>query len=234
MIFVSAMVDRQIEYYAGRAAEYERIYDKPGRQEELSRIKQWVGGSLHGRHVLEVACGTGYWTAIAAATASSIVAMDANEAVLQIARAKRLPPERVTFLQGDAYEFHSLPGRFDAALIGFWWSHVPLSRQALFLAQLQRVLLPGALVLMFDNTWVSGESTPISRTDEEGNTYQERRLDDGRVFEIIKNHPSQQTLQATLGSVGQGFDFAASRHYWQLKCYWIGEAALGGEGQRLS
>lgn len=47
-------------YYAARAAEYERIYDKPERQAELQRLRALIPAYLAGRSVLEIACGTGY------------------------------------------------------------------------------------------------------------------------------------------------------------------------------
>ena len=47
-------------YYAARAAEYERVYAKPERQTDLSRLRAAVAEFARGRRVLEVACGTGY------------------------------------------------------------------------------------------------------------------------------------------------------------------------------
>jgi ubiquinone/menaquinone biosynthesis C-methylase UbiE len=94
-------LESQVEYYARRATEYERIYEKPHRQEELAALKEWIRSAVRQRDVLEIACGTGYWTSVAAETASSIVALDINEPVLEIARSKRLPQSRVRFLQGD-------------------------------------------------------------------------------------------------------------------------------------
>ena len=50
------------EYYAARAGEYDRIYQKPERQVDLRKIESWLQTTLAGRAVLEIACGTGYWT----------------------------------------------------------------------------------------------------------------------------------------------------------------------------
>ena len=49
-------------YYSKRAAEYEQIYDKPERQHELEWLRHRIPDALRDRTVLEVACGTGYWT----------------------------------------------------------------------------------------------------------------------------------------------------------------------------
>src|SRR5262245_53129264 len=93
-----------VDYYAQRAQEYERIYEKPERQKQLAELKEFVRTALAERTVLEVACGTGYWTEIAGATAVGITALDINESVLQIARAKPIDPTKVTFRIGDAYD----------------------------------------------------------------------------------------------------------------------------------
>ena len=52
-----------VDYYAKRAREYERVYDKPERQSDLARLHEIVPVMFAGRRVLEIACGTGYWTA---------------------------------------------------------------------------------------------------------------------------------------------------------------------------
>src|SRR6185436_11300113 len=112
-----------LDYYSRRAAEYERIYHKPERQADLARLREHLRSLLTGRRVLEVACGTGYWTAAIADAALSITATDASEEVLEVARAKRLDG-RVTFRRADAWKAGELSCDFDAGLAAFWWSHV--------------------------------------------------------------------------------------------------------------
>ena|SRR5579872_934456 len=91
-----------VGYYAQRAQEYERIYEKPERQENLRTLRAFVERTFSGKHVLEVACGTGYWTAILSRSAASITAIDINETVLEIARTKPLDRQRVFFQHADA------------------------------------------------------------------------------------------------------------------------------------
>ncbi len=96
-------------YYARRAAEYEKVYSKPERQQELAALRQLLPGWFTGRSILEVACGTGYWTECISATAESITATDINREVLDIAGSKSyacpvrlfIPyPKTLTFLAG--------------------------------------------------------------------------------------------------------------------------------------
>jgi ubiquinone/menaquinone biosynthesis C-methylase UbiE len=48
-----------ISYYADRAREYERIYQKPERQVDLRWLREFVGRTFAGCRVCEIACGTG-------------------------------------------------------------------------------------------------------------------------------------------------------------------------------
>ena len=77
-----------IEYYRRRAAEYESIYAKPERQADLAVLRQAVPERFAGRHVLEIACGTGYWTTLVAQRAELILATDAAEEPMAIAKTK--------------------------------------------------------------------------------------------------------------------------------------------------
>src|SRR6185436_16748370 len=194
-------MDNLAAFYARRAAEYERIYAKPERQADLALLRARIAALFSGRSVLEVACGTGYWTAVIAPQAKAITAIDAAEETLAIARSKQYPAGRVEFMQGDAY---ALPdGRHDALFAGFWWSHVPLARLDAFLAGAARAVAPGAVVAFLENRYVEGSRTPLSRRDAEGNTYQTRKLDDGSTHEVLKNFPADRELVERASRYGQ-------------------------------
>src|ERR1041384_4506946 len=137
-------------YYAERAREYERIYKKPERQEDLRQLRGFVEHEFSGTDVFEVACGTGYWTEVLARSAASVLATDINDEVLAIARAKPIDSRRVTFRKEDAYALPRLPQRFTGGLSGFWWSHIPKARVQGFLRGFHRVLSPGARVMFID------------------------------------------------------------------------------------
>ncbi len=114
-----------VGYYADRANEYERIYRKPERQEDLNRLREYVKEVFTGAKVFEVACGTGYWTEIIARSAESVFATDINEEVLSVARSKPIDTRRVDLCKADAYDLPVVARRFDRGFSGFWWSHIP-------------------------------------------------------------------------------------------------------------
>lgn len=212
------VVDGMRAYYVQRAAYYERVYAKPERQADLRAMEAWLaGGVFAGRRVLEVACGTGWWTPHAAAPAQDWLATDINPETLAVARAKALPAS-VRFAEVDAYRFDQIEGqRFDAAFAGCWWSHVPLQRLPAWLARLHERLAPGARVVMLDNSFVQTSSTPITHHDEHGNSYQMRTLDDGSVHEVLKNFPSFEQARALLGPRAVAPRWHAWEHYWALE-----------------
>ena len=208
--------DSMVGYYADRAREYERIYAKPERQEDLQRLRHFVQRTFVGARVLEIACGTGYWTQIIARSAASVVATDINEAVLAVARAKHINPQRVTFLKEDAYAPPTRREHFTGALAAFWWSHVPRAKLRSFLARFHRRFSPGARIVFVDNAYVEGSSTPISRTDQFDDTYQLRKLNNGSTHEVLKNFPTESELRAAVDGVALQVQVELLRYYWIL------------------
>ena len=215
-------------YYAKRASEYECIYQKPERQEDLKQLQSMIAGSFRERNLLEIACGTGYWTQFACKSAKSIMATDYNEEVLNIARMKDYGNCPITFVKTDAYTLDGVDGPFSAALVGFWWSHVPKARLNNFLKILHSRLSKRATVIMLDNRYVEGSSTPISRTDEEGNTYQIRKLSDGSTHEVLKNFPARDDFIEWIEPVSEKSDFT------ELNYFWLARYTLKGNAEQVA
>lgn len=205
-----------IDYYAKRANEYERIYQKPERQSDLTALRKLCAESLAGQSVLEIACGTGYWTQPVSKTAKSMVATDINDETLQIARTKKYLCQ-ISIQQADAFNLGPLAKHnFTAGLAMHWWSHLRRSEIRRFLDGYHRIFPPGSLLVFMDNRFVTGSSTPISRTDEEGNTYQLRRLENGTEHEVLKNFPSKNEIKDVLAGYATEIRWTELPYYWFL------------------
>jgi demethylmenaquinone methyltransferase/2-methoxy-6-polyprenyl-1,4-benzoquinol methylase len=203
-------------YYAARAPEYDRVYLKPERQLDLRAIELWVRESFAKTRVLEIACGTGYWTRHIAAVAACVRATDLTPETLAIAK-RRVAATHVEFVIGDAYAPARSAGQFDAAFAGFWFSHVPISRRDEFLRNLSAALGPGAKVALLDNRFVEGSSSAIADRDAEGNSYQLRRLSDGTNHRVLKNFPSEAELLSVAQCAGRNARVTQWQYYWALE-----------------
>jgi demethylmenaquinone methyltransferase/2-methoxy-6-polyprenyl-1,4-benzoquinol methylase len=211
-------------YYEHRAPEMDEAYQCPERAADLRRLGVRLRRLVAGRDVLEIACGTGYWTRIMARSARSITAFDVSEAMLALARQKHYANPAVTFLRRDAWQLAGLQGHFDAAVALFWWSHLPHCRTRDFVASLCRLLPPGALLVFIDNLPSDCRRTPPVGVDADGNSYQRRRLRTGEQFEIIKNYPSKEELQECLRGL------ATRVRHTAFECLWLLTARTAGQG----
>lgn len=203
-------------YYSARAPEYDQIYLRPERQSDLTAIQSWLPPKFSDAKVLEVACGTGYWTQFIAPVAAHVLAIDVAPETLAIARS-RISAQEVMFLTGDAYALPIDNGKFDVAFAGFWFSHVPKARRRKFLLGISACLRPGARVVFLDNLYVGGSSSPITNYDQEGNSFQTRRLADGSAHQVLKNFPNENELLDCLTGLGECISFTRWQYYWALE-----------------
>jgi ubiquinone/menaquinone biosynthesis C-methylase UbiE len=209
-------IDTIQAYYSARAREYDRVYLKPERQADLRNIEHWLQSVFKGHYLLEVACGTGYWTQFLAPVVQALLAIDASPETLAIAN-ERVQISHVQFVIGDAYHPPVRGDGFSAAFAGFWLSHVPREGLGLFLHQLHASLKQGARVVFLDNRYVEASSTPISKPDTSGNTYQIRRLEDGSTHRILKNFFTEQELRGAVSASASQVRFHAWQHFWALE-----------------
>lgn len=200
-------------YYALDAGAADRDYQQPERQDDLAAMQQKVADLLEGHQVLELACGTGYWTRVIAETALSVHATDINDVVLRADM-----PDNVTFARTDAFDLPAAEGEYTAVFAGGWWSHVKREEQERFVAQLRLKLGKDILLVLLDEAYVDGSSTVIARTDAEGNTYHFRTLPSGERLEIMRNYPTDSYIRKKLGSLAKEIRLHRLSHYWLLKC----------------
>lgn len=204
-------------YYSRRAYEYERIYEKPERQDDLTSLRRLVKDLFKDKSVLEIACGTGYWTEIISDSANSMVAIDSSIEVLDIARSKSYKKDNVKFIDDDALSLSKIKNSFDSAFCGFWLSHIHKNNIESFITKLHTKLKPGSVVVMIDNNYVEDSSTPVSRTDGEGNTYQLRKLEDGSEYEILKYFYLEDELKNIFRNYSLNLEIIILKYYWMIK-----------------
>jgi demethylmenaquinone methyltransferase/2-methoxy-6-polyprenyl-1,4-benzoquinol methylase len=203
-------------YYRTRAPVYDRVYAYPERQADLARLTETLPPLFRDRRVLEVAAGTGFWTEKIAVWTRSVLATDVTpETLAELAR--RELPVTVTTSVADAYSLADLGERFDGLFAGLWFSHVPVSRRSAFFESIHSVLEPGAQVALVDNSRAQCERLPISHSDSEGNTYQDRETDDGEVHRVLKNFPDEATLRRLVEDLAAEVRYEALDHFWVFR-----------------
>jgi demethylmenaquinone methyltransferase/2-methoxy-6-polyprenyl-1,4-benzoquinol methylase len=206
------MKEDLVSYYFDRAKEYERIYFKPERQNDLKESAATLETLFKNLQVLEIACGTGYWTERIARTATSVLATDINAPVIEIAKVKQYENKNVSFEIADIY---ALPaGQYESLFGGFIWSHIKLQELPAFLEAVHKSVKPGGTVVFMDNTFVAGSNLPVTNTDEQGNTFQTRKLDDGSSHLVLKNFPDETSLKAAVGKHAENFRFIRLQYFW--------------------
>jgi len=192
--------DSIINYYSLRAPEYEQIYyrDIPQKRKELADEAARLARLVEGKSVLDLVCGTGYWTKVMAETAGIVVASDISEEMIVEARKKEYS-QPVHFVRADLYRLPFAGGRFDIVTLGFWFSHEPVQNHGPFLDMLKSLAGDDGLVWMIDNNPpAEGPKYRSVGKDEFGNNYRQRFLDSGEEFAILKNYFTVSQLENIL------------------------------------
>ena len=131
-------------------------------------------------------------------------------------RPRGTPGKHVRFVLADAYALPRMDETFEVGMAHLWWSHVPRRSRTAFLRQVAGRLTPDATLLLMDQNFVPGLSSPTSRTDTHGDQLVIRTLADGRSFEIVKNYPDDAELAADLATFCSKLYIARRIHFWAL------------------
>ncbi|MDH4155697.1 MAG: class I SAM-dependent methyltransferase [candidate division Zixibacteria bacterium] len=211
------MVDWELSrYYRARAPEYEQIYyrDVPERRREIDDEADRLRHLTDGKTVLELACGTGYWTKVMSASARMVVASDiSREMIAEAAKKEYITPPH--FVCADLLDHCFRENSFDCVVLGFWFSHHP--RQDFGgLSELVRFpLKDGGVVWMIDNNPpAEGPTVDSERVDEHGNNYKRRYLNSGEEYIIIKNYFQREELEQILSAEFAVKSLVYKKYYW--------------------
>jgi SAM-dependent methyltransferase len=210
--------DPVARYYASSTQAADAALSRAERANDLARVRERLAQLVRGQTVLELACGTGYWTEVIAATADKVLATDILDTMLERAQTRRLPEGKVSFRRVDGLDLPDDLGTFSCVFIGFWWSHLKRDEQDGLLAQLRARLGHDVTLILLDDAYVEGSSTTIARTDAQGNTYEIVATPDGERFELPKNYPADSALRKRLGGDVREIRIERLTYYWMLTC----------------
>lgn len=172
------------------------------------------------KEVFEIACGTGYWTQKIAAVAKSVLATDINETVIEVAKSKEFSKGNVVFDVADIFNMTN-NAKYENLFGGFIWSHIKNEDLSNFVNTVNNLVTPGGTIIFIDNNYVAGNSLAITETDDLGNTYQTRTLENGTTHRVLKNFPSKKFIKQLLSGKVADINFISLQYYWilQYKCF---------------
>lgn len=201
------LVLRQQEYYDGRAEDWQRWITRYMRPVEGEVSKLLAELPLDG-HVLDMACGTGYWTRQLADRATSVTALDGSAAMLEQVAQAGLP--NVSVVHADLYSWNP-PTEWDAVFFAHWLAHVPDDRFDRFWGTVDGALAPSGHVVIVD---VAPEEQRIEEHihERESVPLTRRRLRDGRQYDVVKKYWEPEELIERiqpLGFTGSGTKIGA-------------------------
>jgi ubiquinone/menaquinone biosynthesis C-methylase UbiE len=189
-------------YYGRRAHEYDDIYqgggpasidDPEAYRAEVGALSSIVSRCCRG-DILDVACGTAFWTPHYAGGCRRITLFDQSAEMLAEARARAAAAgvaQRTLALRGDVLQYHFGQQRYDTILAAFLVSHFTLAQEARFFSVLRSVAKPRGALLILDTVWNEARAR---RRKKEGS--QERTLADGSSFRIYKRYFTKGDIEA--------------------------------------
>ncbi len=207
-----------VEYYRARAPEYEQIYyrEVPERRREIDDQCEYVKQISKNKTVLDLACGTSYWTKVAAESAIEIVATDIAAEMISQAKSKKYNCP-VGFMVSDLYHLPFKPSSFDLIIFGFWLSHEPKQNYSVLFDSITAPLIPGGCIWMIDNNPpAEGPRSDSLGTDEHGNNLKSRRLQNGDEYIILKNYFSKEELEKVLFKRFRIIELVYRKYYWSV------------------
>lgn len=205
-----------IVYYRERAKEYEKVYYKPERQNDLLLAGQTLQDIFTNKEVFEMACGTGYWTKIMSATAKNILATDINDSMIEIAKSKNYSPAKVEFQTADMFNLINA-AKHESVFGGFIWSHIQLQDLPDFIDIANGLVEKGGTLVFMDNNYVTSSNLPVTDRDNAGNTYQTRTLENGTEHKVLKNFLTEIFIRQLLNGKATDINFIHLQYYWILQ-----------------
>ena len=205
-------------YYNQRASEYEQIYyyDIPERRKEIDDEVARLKTLVKNKSVLELACGTGYWTTRISETARQIITSDISEQMITEAQKKEYHCS-THFVRSDLSNPPFAKESFDIIVLGFWFSHEPKQSYDSLIKSLQSLIKPDGQIWMIDNNPpAEGSQFKSKGSDEHGNNYKLRFLDNGSEFVVLKNYFTENSLKEIFSPYFNLKSIIFKKYYWSI------------------
>ena len=202
---IADLIKEMNEYYRENVHYHDECMsytDNLSMEKLLGPIIKRIEKDIKDKDILEIACGTGNWTQVLSKRARSVLATDINEAYLIAAKKKPYQKDNVVFKVADAYKLDGIDGKFNLAFASDFWSHIPRSKIECFIETLHSKLLSGSKVIMIDMLRKPELDRMFSHIDKEGNVIQKRTLPNGKIYQVVKNFPTEKELINCLKDYG--------------------------------
>ena len=202
---VDGLVAEQLQYYRARAAEYDATsYGAvSGERASVPAIVDRLGIS---GDVIELACGTGIWTAELVRHAATLTALDGAPEMLELARER--VATGVRFEQADLFDW-TPTSSWDVAFFSAWLSHVPADQFDGFWSSVAAALRPGGRAIALDELPARSH-----HEDQVEGEVAVRTLQDGTKHKIVKVFWEPGALVERLAALGWRATVTPIEHGW--------------------
>ncbi|MEY4850449.1 MAG: hypothetical protein RLZZ331_1453 [Pseudomonadota bacterium] len=180
-----------------------------------------------GKRVLDLACGTGYGTAIVGAQGAQVTGADISATAIRLAR-KRHGSDNVTFVIADCFDLPFAAGSFDVVVANEMIEHVA-DHDAL-ISEARRVLVPRGLLL------VSTPNKPVYNRFKAPNAFHISEMDQPEFMDLLGRHFRHVRLTGTrmaLLSVGYPLDDSPHDNLGAARIF-NGSVSAAGQPELLS
>jgi len=208
-IRIEGMMKEEIQaemqaYYNERAKEHDLVYMGKGPAihqysaqyvKDVAEISNMAAGFGIG-HLIDIACGTGFWAPHYGRNCSAITFVDQSENMLSECRSRfdELGLEiNPYFIRGNFFDVELGTSAYDCALIGFLLSHFMPEQEENVLEKLKRILAASGQIMIIDSIWNEKREQYRQKTGIE-----KRVLNDGRTFRVYKKYFEQSEIKEIL------------------------------------
>jgi 2-polyprenyl-3-methyl-5-hydroxy-6-metoxy-1,4-benzoquinol methylase len=224
---VKRLRNEQLDYYNARAHEYDEWLLRRGRYDrgkrlndmwhsEVKQVRRTLNEVMPRGDILDIACGTGIWSEVLSVHADSLTVIDASEEMLAICR-KRLKDDSVSYLHDDIFEW--TPDRkYDFIFLGFWLSHVPPALFTGFWESVKSALSDCGRVFLVDSLRNPESTARDHQLPDDQTETVNRKLNDGREYEIVKVFYDPDDLADALSRIGFQIEVQKTEHFFIYGC----------------